>query len=188
MKSIYELAAGGGGALNRADRKLALRMIPYGVFVLTAINPATREAAAVTVHWLTQTSFEPCLLAASLKADHKILPIIRATNRFAVNMLGKEDVAEAVAFGRPTILTGSLNDGSAKMGGWGVMWGRHATMLLLNAVSVLECEMRAILEAGDHYPVIAEVIDVHVRLPQDGRPDEMVLHQREMGATRFYGG
>ena len=163
-------------------------MIPYGVFVVTAINPATREAAAATVHWLTQTSFEPCLLAAAIKADHPILPIIRATNRFAVNLLGKDDKGEAFTFDRPSHLTGSLQDGTARMGGWGVMWGRHATLLLLNAVSVLECEMRAILEAGDHHPVIAEVIDVHVRLPQDGRPDEMVLHMREMGATRFYGG
>ena len=69
------------------------------------------------------------------------------------------------------------------------MWGHHGTMLLENAVSVLECEMRAILERGGPiFPVIAEVIDVHVRIPQDGRPDEMVLHQRELGVTRFYGG
>ncbi len=174
--------------LNREDRTLAMRMIPYGVFVVTAIDPRTRQAAAVTVHWLTQTSFEPCLLVASLKADHPVLPIIRATNRFAVNMLGKEDRGEAFAFARPTVLTGSLDDGSAKMGGWGVMWGRHGTMLLLNAVSVLECEMRAILEAGDHFPVIAEVIDIHIRLPQDGRPDGMVLRLPELGVTKFYGG
>ena len=174
--------------LNAEDRKLALRMIPYGVFVITAIDPHTGAAAAVTVHWLTQTSFTPCLVMASLRADHPVMPIIRATNRFAINMLGKEDRGDAFAFDRPTVLTGSLHDGSGKMGGSGVMWGRHGTMLLQNGVSVLECEMRAILEAGDHFPVIAEVIDVHVRIPQDGRPDEMVLHQRELGVTRFYGG
>ena len=170
------------------DRKLALRMIPYGVFVITAINPQTGAAAAATVHWLTQTSFTPCLVMASLRADHPVLPIIRDTNRFAINMLGKEDRGNAFAFDRPTVLSGSLHDGTARMGGSGVMWGRHGTMLLQNGVSVLECEMRAILEAGDHFPVIAEVIDVHIRIPQDGRPDEMVLHQRELGATRFYGG
>jgi flavin reductase (DIM6/NTAB) family NADH-FMN oxidoreductase RutF len=175
-------------AFNERDRKLALRMIPYGVFVLTAIDPATGQAAAATVHWVTQTSFTPCLVAASVRADHPVMALIRATNRFALHMLGKEDCGEAFTFDRPTTLTGSLNDGSAQMGGWPVMWGRHGTMLLLQAVAVLECEMRAILEAGDHFPVIAEVIDVHVRIPQDGRPDEMVLHQRELGATRFYGG
>ncbi len=174
--------------VNAQDRKLALRMIPYGVFVVTAINPRNDAAAAATVHWVTQTSFAPCLVMASLRADHPVVAIIRATHRFAINMLGKEDLGEAFAFDRPTVLAGSLQDSTATMGGWGVMWGRQGTMLLQNAVSVLECEMRAILEAGDHFPVIAEVIDVHVRIPQDGRPDEMVLHQRELGATRFYGG
>ncbi len=173
---------------NAADRTLALRMIPYGVFVVTAIDPATLAAAAATVHWVTQTSFAPCLIVASLKADHPVMPLIRATQRFALHMLGKEDRAEAFTFDRPAALTGSLQESTARLGGWPVMWGRHATILLQNAVSVLECEMRAILEAGDHFPVIAEVIDVHVRIPQDGRPDEMVLHQRELGRTRFYGG
>ena len=174
--------------MDERDRKLALRMIPYGVFVVTAIDPARGAAAAATVHWVTQTSFTPCLIMASLRADHPVLRIIRATNRFALNMLGKADRGEAFTFERPARLTGSLHDSTGMMGGFGVMWGHHGTMLLQNAVSVLECDMRAILEAGDHFPVIAEVIDVHVRIPQDGRPDEMVLHQRELGVTRFYGG
>lgn len=170
------------------DRKFALRMIPYGVFVLTAINPITGEAAAATVHWVTQTSFTPCLLAVSLQADHKVLPLIRQTNRFALHMLGKDDAAQAFTFRRPTRLEGSLQDGTATIGGWGASWGRHGTLVLHNAVSVLECHMRAIMEAGDHFPVIAEVIDVHVRLPQAGRPDDMILEQRELGETIFYGG
>jgi len=170
------------------DRKFALRMIPYGVHVVTAVNPGTLEAAAVTSHWLTQTSFSPCLIAVSLPADHAVLGLIRDTTRFAINMLGKEDAAEAFTFRRPTRMQGSLHEGNATIGGWGVMWGRHATMLLLNAVTVLECEMRAILEAGDHFPVIAEVIDAHVRLPQTERPDAMALHLSEMGETIFCGG
>jgi flavin reductase (DIM6/NTAB) family NADH-FMN oxidoreductase RutF len=60
--------------------------------------------------------------------------------------------------------------------------------VLHNAVAILECHMRAILEAGDHFPVIGEVIDEHVRLPQAGRPDDMMLHLRELGPTIFYGG
>jgi flavin reductase (DIM6/NTAB) family NADH-FMN oxidoreductase RutF len=174
--------------MDPEDRKYALRMIPYGVHVVTAVHPATLDAAAVTSHWLMQTSFSPCLIAASLPAGHQVLRLIRDTRRFAINMLGKEDAAEAFTFRRPTKLVGSLHEGNATMGGWGVTWGRHATMLLHNAVTVLECEMRAILEAGDHFPVIAEVIDVHVRLPQAGRPDGMALHIGEMGETIFFGG
>lgn len=174
--------------MDPEDRKYALRMIPYGVHVVTAVDPATMRAAAMTSHWLMQTSFSPCLIAVSLPKDHQVLTLIRDAGRFAVNMLGKDDAAEAFSFRRPTRLEGSLHEGNATMGGWGVMWGRYATMMLLNAVTVMECEMRAILEAGDHYPVIAEVIDAHVRLPQAGRPDGMALHLAEMGETIFCGG
>jgi flavin reductase (DIM6/NTAB) family NADH-FMN oxidoreductase RutF len=174
--------------MDDKDKKFALRMIPYGVFVVTAINPATGAAAAATVHWLTQTSFAPCLLAVAIRADHPVLTLIRQTNRFALNMLGKDDAAEAHTFYRPAMLTGSLHDGTAKIGGWGAGWGRHSTMLLQNAVSVLECTVHAMMEAGDHFPVIAEPIDAHVRLPPAGRPDGMVLHLSELGETIFYGG
>jgi flavin reductase (DIM6/NTAB) family NADH-FMN oxidoreductase RutF len=163
-------------------------MIPYGVFVITAVNPSTLEAAATTVHWVTQTSFSPCLIAVSVPAHHEVLKLVRATNRFALHMLGKDDAAEAFSFRRPAQLQGSLQDGTATIGGWGVAWGRHATLVLHNAVAVLECHMRAILEAGDHFPIIGEVIDEHVRLPPAGRPDDMMLHIRELGPTIFYGG
>jgi flavin reductase (DIM6/NTAB) family NADH-FMN oxidoreductase RutF len=175
-------------AMNSSDKKFALRMISYGVFVVTAANPKTLQATATTVHWVTQTSFAPCLIVAAVKADHPALVLIRQTHRFAINFLGKEDASEAFTFYRPVSLTGSLHDGTAKIGGWGASWGRHATVLLQNAVAVLECEVRGFVEAGDHIPVIAEPIDVHVRLPPDGRPDDMALHMRELGKTIFYGG
>jgi flavin reductase (DIM6/NTAB) family NADH-FMN oxidoreductase RutF len=174
--------------MNDSDRKFALRMIPYGVFVVTAANPATIQAAATTVHWLTQTSFSPCLLSVAIRADHPILALIRQTKRLAINILGKEDAPEAFTFYRPAALTGSLSDGTAKLGGWGAGWGRHGTVLLQNAVSVLECNVHGMVETGDHFPIIVEPIDVHVRLPQDGRPDGMALHMKELGETIFYAG
>jgi hypothetical protein len=39
-------------------KKTALRMIPYGLYVLTGEAPDGRVAAA-TVNWVTQTAFEP---------------------------------------------------------------------------------------------------------------------------------
>lgn len=174
--------------MDQSDKTFALRMIPYGVFVVSAANPKTGAAAACTVHWVTQTSFTPCLLAVCIRQDHPILPIMRETSRFALNMLGKDDAAEAHDFYRPAALAGSFQKGTASLGRWGVAWGRHATLLLQNAVSVLECEVRAMMEAGDHFPVIAEPIDVHVRLPPEGRPDSMSLLLSDLGPTIFYGG
>ncbi len=175
------------------DRTFALRMIPYGVFVATAIDAATQEAAAVTVHWVTQTSFTPPMLAMAVEQSHPVLALIKRTGMFALHMLGKEDKAEAITFARTQapanrVLRGSIADGTASIGGYGATWGRRGTLLLHSAVAVLECQMRAVLEAGDHFPVIAEVVETHVRLPKHARPDEMILHVRELGARYFHGG
>ncbi len=41
-------------------KKTALRMIPYGIYVLTA--EGSKGVAAATVNWVTQTSFDPPLV------------------------------------------------------------------------------------------------------------------------------
>ena len=43
-------------------KKTALRMIPYGLYVLTAAGKDGRKSAA-TVNWVTQASFAPPLVA-----------------------------------------------------------------------------------------------------------------------------
>ncbi len=57
-------------------KKTTLRMIPYGMYVLTAAHPDGRVAAAA-INWVTQASFEPPLVAVGVKADshgHALLP------------------------------------------------------------------------------------------------------------------
>ena len=74
------------------------------------------------------------------------------------------------------------------LSGWGISRARSGLPLLDNAVAVVECAVLAILEFGDHHLVAAEVTEAHVRLPEQDRPDEMVLHLRELGERVFYGG
>ena len=166
-----------------ADRRFALRMIPYGVHVITALD-AGGEPVAATVHWATQTSFEPALVTVALPAEGLAYAAIRATNAFALHMLGRDDAAEALAFAvRPAVREGNT------LSGFGFKPSRFTGLPLLDdAPAVLELAVRAVLEFGDHHPVIAEVIQAHVRLPEQERPDEMVLHLRELGETIFYGG
>ncbi len=47
-------------------KKTTLRMIPYGIYVLTADDGA--NVAAATVNWVTQTSFNPPLIAVGVLA------------------------------------------------------------------------------------------------------------------------
>ncbi len=165
------------------ERRFVLRMIPYGVHVVTALD-AAGSPVATTAHWVTQTSFEPALVMVALPADGLPYAAIRATNRFALHMLGKDDAGEAFAFQtRPAMVEGET------LSGWGFAPSRHSGLPLLHdAVGVLECTVRAVIEYGDHHPFIAEVAEAHLRLPQQDRPDQMILHIAEMGRTIFYGG
>ena len=47
--------------MNDAHKKTALRMIPYGLYVLTA-EASDGQVAAATVNWVTQASFSPPLI------------------------------------------------------------------------------------------------------------------------------
>ena len=44
--------------MDANEKKTALRMIPYGLYVLTAEDKGGRVAAS-TINWVTQASFEP---------------------------------------------------------------------------------------------------------------------------------
>jgi len=51
-----------GATMDPDTKKMALRMIPYGIYVLTAKGSDGSIAAAI-VNWVTQTSFDPPLVA-----------------------------------------------------------------------------------------------------------------------------
>jgi flavin reductase (DIM6/NTAB) family NADH-FMN oxidoreductase RutF len=70
--------------MDQDAKKIALRMIPYGLYVLTAEAEDGRIAAA-TVNWVTQTAFEPPLLVVGVKADSGVHGIIKETGAFALN-------------------------------------------------------------------------------------------------------
>ncbi len=59
-------------------KKTTLRMIPYGLYVLTAAHADGRVAAG-TVNWVTQASFEPPLVAVGVKTDSHAHALIKDT-------------------------------------------------------------------------------------------------------------
>ncbi|HEY4043478.1 MAG TPA: flavin reductase family protein [Rhodopila sp.] len=75
-------------------KKTALRMIPYGIYVLTA-DDAKGNVGAATVNWVTQGSFTPPLVVVGVKADSGAHTVVKGTGRFALNMLGKEHKGRA---------------------------------------------------------------------------------------------
>jgi flavin reductase (DIM6/NTAB) family NADH-FMN oxidoreductase RutF len=162
-------------------KKTALRMIPYGIYVFTA-ETADGRVAAATVNFVTQTSFNPPLVAVGLKADSGALALVKETKAFALNMLGKGQQGAAFAFFKPAEKQGD------KIGEEPYRKGSSGAPILLAAPACVECRVVEIVARGDHHIVVGEVIDAHLAKPPAGRPDLAILHMADLGANVFYGG
>lgn len=167
--------------MDEQDRKIALRMIPYGIYVMTAEAKGEAPAAA-TVNWVTQTSFSPPMIAVGVKADSGVYAASRASGHFVLNILGKDQQGAAFTFFKPA----ELVDG--KLSGEEISWSSKGAPILKSAPAAVECQVVEIVEKGDHHTVIAEVTGVHVSSYPEGRPDEAILEMKDLGEKVFYGG
>lgn len=166
--------------MDDAAKKTALRMIPYGIYVLTA--EAGGQIAAATVNWVTQTAFAPPLVAVGVKADSGSYATLKQAGKFALNMLGKGQQGAAFTFFKPAQVEGG------KISGEPYKTGATGAPILTNAAACVECKVAEIVERGDHHIVIGEVIEAHLLRPIEGRPDAAILEMKELGEKVFYGG
>jgi flavin reductase (DIM6/NTAB) family NADH-FMN oxidoreductase RutF len=162
-------------------KKSTLRMIPYGIYVITAKAGAGTVAAA-TVNWVTQTSFAPPMLVVGLKADSGAYALVKATGIFTLNMLGKDAKGLAFTFFKPAVLV----DG--KLSGQGFHDGANGLPILDAAIGAVECKVKHIHEEGDHHIVVGEVTQAHLTNPVTGRLDAAILEMKDLGENVYYGG
>jgi flavin reductase (DIM6/NTAB) family NADH-FMN oxidoreductase RutF len=167
--------------MNNDAKKTTLRMIPYGIYVLTADNGKGGIAAA-TVNFVTQSSFAPPLVVVGVKADSGAYQVVKAASKFALNMLGKDQKALAFTFFRPA----DVSEG--KLSGQPYRPGTTGAPILTEAPGAVECTVKTILAEGDHHIVIGEVVEAHLMKPPAGRPDAAILEMKDLGENVFYGG
>jgi flavin reductase (DIM6/NTAB) family NADH-FMN oxidoreductase RutF len=167
--------------MNADAKKAALRMIPYGIYVLTA-DDGKGNVAAATVNWVTQTAFAPPLVVVGVKTDSGAYQVVKSAQKFALNMLGKDQKGLAFTFFKPA----SVSDG--KLSGQAYRQGMTGAPLLDVAPGAVECKVTSIVEQGDHHIVVGEVIEAHLNRPLNGRPDANILEMKELGDNVFYGG
>lgn len=167
--------------MDPLTKKTALRMIPYGLYVLTA-ESADGQVAAATVNWVTQASFEPPLVVVGVKTDSSAYAVIKASNAFALNMLGKGQQSMAFAFFKPTTREGNT------LSGVPFRRGTTGAPLLETTPAFVDCRLVDAVERGDHAIMVGEVVDAGVATVPAGRPDDAVLWLKDLGEKTFYGG
>src|SRR2546422_202398 len=162
-------------------KKTALRMIPYGLYVLTAQGKDGRVAAA-TVNWVTQTAFEPPLLVVGVKADSGAHSLIKESKAFALNILGKDHKDVAFTFFKPLEREGNT------IGGQPFRTGSFGAPILEKVPAFVECALVETIEKGDHSIFVGEVKNAGVSQQPSGRPDDVTLTLKDLGDKIFYGG
>jgi flavin reductase (DIM6/NTAB) family NADH-FMN oxidoreductase RutF len=167
--------------MNADAKKTVLRMIPYGIYVLTA-NDGKGNIAAATVNWVTQSAFSPPLVVVGVKTDSGVYNVVKSAQAFALNMLGKEQKGVAFTFFKPT----QVSDG--KLSGQSYRDGTTGAPILHDAPGAVECRVTAVVEQGDHHIVVGEVVEAHLNRAPAGRPDAAILEMKDLGDNVFYGG
>lgn len=140
-------------------KKVALRKIPHGVYIIGVKQGA--QLNAFTGTWLTQVSFTPPLVALGVKKDSHSFAMMQTDRVFTVNLLGKAQKPVAEHFVKPATVVGEkLKDIRHRI-------GKTGAPILEEAIAYVECEVREIAnERGDHAIVIGEVVEAGVHLDE----------------------
>ncbi len=167
--------------MNPDHKKTVLRMIPYGIYVLTS-DDGKGNISAATVNWVTQTAFAPPLVVVGVKTDSGTYQTVKTAQAFALNMLGKDQKSLAFTFFRPA----DVSDG--KLSGQSFRKGTTGSPILVDAPGAVECRVVSIFEHCDNHIVVGEGVDAHLNKAPAGRPDNAILEMKDLGENVYYGG
>ncbi|HEU0236856.1 MAG TPA: flavin reductase family protein [Candidatus Limnocylindrales bacterium] len=130
--------------------RLVMGHFATGVSVVTAFDG--ERPAGITVNALSSVSLEPPLVMVALDRRRFITPAVRASGRYAVNVLGEGQQALSDCFAGADVVPGRDDF-------CGAAWrpGETGLPLLDGAIATLECTTVETFSAGDHDLFIARV-------------------------------
>jgi flavin reductase (DIM6/NTAB) family NADH-FMN oxidoreductase RutF len=144
------------------DFRRALAAYPTGVTVVTALGGEGPSGA--TANSVTSLSLDPPMMLACLDRGSRTLASARAAGRFGVNALaaGQEDLAVRFAAKDP------------EPDKWeGIGWSDSDDCPRLDEALVwIACELRDLIDGGDHLILTGTVLDASSR---EGRP--LIFHR-----------
>jgi flavin reductase (DIM6/NTAB) family NADH-FMN oxidoreductase RutF len=141
--------------VNESEKKAALTMIPYGLYVVGVGDGST--AHAFTANWLSQCSFRPPLVMVGVKKDGRAHAILERGGAFAVNILASGQKELAAYFFR------GPEGADGRFGPYAFERGETGAPLLIDAPASLDCRVVHLFRHGDHSVVVGEVVDARLR-------------------------
>jgi flavin reductase (DIM6/NTAB) family NADH-FMN oxidoreductase RutF len=139
-------------ALDPAIRKKVLRMIPYGLHVITARHE--NHVAAATIDWVTQSSFEPPMVVCCLRRDSQIYEVVSRARIYALHPLGEDQKAFAMHFFK------NREASETQINGQNYSTGPFSVPILTDAPAHMVMQYVEELHQGDHAVVLGKVIHI----------------------------
>ena len=161
-------------AMDPQAKKVALRAINYGLYVLTAVHDG--EYGAAGVNWLSQASFEPPLVMVGVKTDNDTHRVIESSGSFAVNVLAEDQLDIGKAFFRTSTVEGDTINGYKFEPA-----PETGAPLFVDLPYWFEARVTDTVKRGDHTVFVGEVVGAGVR---DEKATPMLLRSTGMN----YGG
>jgi flavin reductase (DIM6/NTAB) family NADH-FMN oxidoreductase RutF len=137
-------------------RKKVLRMIPYGIHVIT--SRYEEKVAAATIDWVTQSSFEPPMVVCCLRQDSFIYELVTKSKRYAIHPLGKEQKSFATHFFK------NKDSDQSHINGQSYQIGKTGVPILDEAPASFELEMVDQLTQSDHAVILGKVVAVDLKI------------------------
>ena len=138
-----------------------MALVPTPVTVVTA--PGESAPAGATANAVASLSLDPPMMLVCLDRGSRTLDAVRAAGRFAVNVLGAEGERHARAFASTAPHPRKWD---------GVPWTERGGVPVLDEALVwTACELRDLLDGGDHVIVTGTVQELGAR---EGAP--LVFH------------
>jgi flavin reductase (DIM6/NTAB) family NADH-FMN oxidoreductase RutF len=147
--------------MDTAAKKTVLRLFTYGLYAVTARHGD--EISAMTVNWITQSSFEPPMLALAVETGSHSRKVIEAAGAFAVNVYETGAREFAGQLGRTSAKHPDKAAGLAQRLG-----PATGSPLLMDALGWVECRVAASAPSGDHVVLVAEIVEAG--LNREGQP------------------
>lgn len=154
-------------AIDSATFRQVLGCYPTGVCVISALDPQDKPIGMV-VGTFTSVSLDPPLVGFLPDKKSSTWPLIQAAGRFSVNVLGsdQQDVCRTIA-----------SKGPDKFAGVSYVVDSNGVPLIANAIATIDCTIHSVIEAGDHWFVLGEVLTMDAARDED----PMLFHKGRYG-------
>lgn len=153
--------------IDPAVFRQVLGSYPTGVCVISALDENDRPTGMV-VGTFTSVSLDPPLVGFLPDKASSSWPKIEAAGHFCVNVLASDQqfVCRQVAAKGPD-----------KFEGVGYSVSARGLPVIADAIAVIECKIRSVTDAGDHWFVLGDVLSMETTRDED----PMLFHRGRYG-------